>query len=84
MAWGEMANLTGRFFDDAVLLHEVGLAPRLRSVLTIHGIKTVGDVRAKSDAELFSLPRVGPVSLIKLRKLFGPSRSKDPRRLRIL
>ncbi|MCK1336635.1 hypothetical protein IVB38_11475 [Bradyrhizobium sp. 38] len=52
---------------------------RLRNALEIEGVKTVGEVRHMTDADLLRFQNLGAASVRHLRQLFGAWRS-DPRR----
>jgi len=54
-------------------LEETDIWAYLYDILEPHGFKTVGDVRAKSDAELRALPKIGVLRVAHLRAVLGPA-----------
>jgi Bacterial RNA polymerase, alpha chain C terminal domain len=60
-----------RELSDNFPLTALRLPTRIRNVLTLHGFKTVGDVRSASDKTLLSLPDLGPKSVAHLRANLG-------------
>ena len=61
---------------DATLIQNVRFSTRIRKALNAEGMKTIGEIREASDAELLSLPDFGKESVAYLRILHeGP----DPR-----
>ena len=56
--------------DDTPIDH-VRFSTRIRRVLKISGITTVGDVRKSSDKTLLSLQDLGPGSVTHLRETLG-------------
>ena len=58
---------------DDTPLEAVALSTRLKNVFKYNGLKTVGEVRQSSDANLRSLQDFGRGSLLYIRELLGPS-----------
>ena len=56
--------------DDTPLEH-VRLSTRIRNALEVGGLKTVGEVRTASDAELLSFQDLGEGSVRHLREALG-------------
>ena len=50
----------------------IRLPTRIRNVLAIEKLKTVGEIRAASDEMLMTLPDLGRGSIAYLRKTLGP------------
>jgi DNA-directed RNA polymerase alpha subunit len=64
---------------DNTPIREVHLFPRMKDALFAAGIKTVGEVREKSDQELLGLPELGNTSVDQLRETLGLPSSADVR-----
>jgi DNA-directed RNA polymerase alpha subunit len=62
---------------DATPLEKLKLTARIKQVLHAAGIKTIGEIRAKSDRELRSFPKLGPGAVKALREALGPSTAAD-------
>jgi DNA-directed RNA polymerase alpha subunit len=58
---------------DDTPIENVRFSTRVRNALTPAGVKTVGEIRAASDAMLLSLQDLGKGSLAHLRETLGPS-----------
>lgn len=56
---------------DNTLIESVRLSQRIRNLLNSAGVKTVGEIRDKADAEFLSLPSVDKDSLLFLRRTLG-------------
>jgi hypothetical protein len=56
---------------DGTLIEMVRFSPLIRKSLNAAGLKTLGEIRAMSDAELRIMRGVGTVSLAYLRKTIG-------------
>jgi hypothetical protein len=57
---------------DNVPLDRTRHPTRIQTFLRIYELKTVGDVREASDAVLISFPKLGPRSVVHLRRTLGP------------
>jgi len=66
----KMLNPTPALPDDTVI-DQVQLSTRIRNALGEAGLKTVGEVRASSDATLLSFQGLGNVSVAHLRETLG-------------
>ncbi|MGL1604137.1 DNA-directed RNA polymerase subunit alpha C-terminal domain-containing protein, partial [Vibrio parahaemolyticus] len=62
---------------DNTLIESVRLPQRIRNLLNSAGLKTVGEVRDKADAEFLSLPSVDKNSLQYLRRPSGFRRHRE-------
>jgi DNA-directed RNA polymerase alpha subunit len=58
---------------DDTPIEDVRFSTRIRNALNATGIKTVGEVREASDANLRSLQDIGPGSVAHLRETLGLS-----------
>jgi hypothetical protein len=58
---------------DDTLIEIVRFPTVLRSALMSSGLKTIGEVRATSDADLLRIPDLGNESVRYLRKMVGPT-----------
>jgi DNA-directed RNA polymerase alpha subunit len=56
---------------DDTKLEDIRLLTRLKNALAVAGLKTVGELRGRSDANLFRLRNVGLGSFKFLRKTLG-------------
>jgi DNA-directed RNA polymerase alpha subunit len=56
---------------DDTAIENVRFSTRIRNALNIAGLKTVGEVRETSDAELLSFQDLGPGSVAHLRETLG-------------
>jgi DNA-directed RNA polymerase alpha subunit len=56
---------------DDTKLEDIRLLTRLKNALAVAGLKTVGELRGRSDANLFGLRNVGQGSFNFLRKTLG-------------
>jgi hypothetical protein len=65
-----MLNPTLELPDDTPI-SQVQFPTRIRNVLAVAGLKTVGEVREASDAMLISLPDLGRRSVTHLRETLG-------------
>lgn len=61
---------------DDTLIDSVRLPQRIRDAVNSAGLKTVGEVRDKADAEILGLPSFGKNSLLYLRRTLGLPSSK--------
>jgi DNA-directed RNA polymerase alpha subunit len=59
---------------DEALIETVRLPTILRNALMSAGLKTIGEIRAKSDDELGRITRIGKESLTYLRRTLGQTR----------
>jgi Bacterial RNA polymerase, alpha chain C terminal domain len=60
-------------FPDDTLIEIVRFPTVLRNSLMSSGLKTIGEVRATSDADLLRIPDLGNESVRYLRKMVGPT-----------
>jgi DNA-directed RNA polymerase alpha subunit len=56
---------------DATLIADIALPTRIRNVLLLAGLKTVGEVRRTSDKTFLTLQDFGARSIATLRRLLG-------------
>jgi DNA-directed RNA polymerase alpha subunit len=56
---------------DDTLIENVRFATRIRNVLAVAGLKTVGEVRETADETLLSFPDLGDSSVSHLRETLG-------------
>ena len=56
---------------DETPLEQVKFPTRIKNVLAVEGLKTVGQVRETPDATLLSFPDLGPLSVVHLRETLG-------------
>ncbi|MGP8123725.1 MAG: DNA-directed RNA polymerase subunit alpha C-terminal domain-containing protein [Xanthobacteraceae bacterium] len=63
---------------DATPVEQLKLTPRIKQILQAAGVKTVGDIRRRSDKELRSLPKLGPGAVKSLRESLGPASAAEP------
>ena len=59
---------------DETLIETVRFPTILRNALMSAGLKTIGEIRAKSDDELGRITRIGKESLTYLRRTLGRTR----------
>jgi hypothetical protein len=64
--------------SDDTLIEIVRFPAILRNALTSAGLKTIGDIRARSDGELRRMTRIGPGRLLFLRKTLGSGPNDPP------
>jgi DNA-directed RNA polymerase alpha subunit len=60
-----------RELPDDTLIEMVRFCTQLRNALNKAGLKTIGEIRARSDGELRRMTRIGSSSLTYLRKTLG-------------
>ena len=76
---GGGSEITATMYDpdpnlpDDTLIEIVRFPTVLRNALMSSGLKTIGEVRATSDADLLRIPDLGNESVRYLRKMVGPT-----------
>ena len=68
-----MLDPTAELPDDTPI-SDVEFPPRIRNVLTASGLKSVGEVREASDAELLTLQNCGVSTVAYVREKLGTNR----------
>jgi DNA-directed RNA polymerase alpha subunit len=56
---------------DGTLIQNVRFSTRIRKALNAQGMKTIGEIREASDAQMLSLPDLGKGSVAYLRQTLG-------------
>ncbi len=63
---------------DDTLIEKVRFPTIVRNALKLAGIKTIGDIRARSDGEMRRMIRIGPGRLAYLRRTLGSGLNDRP------